>query len=138
MTLRHFSLPGGKTHGAPDGAIRVPGLVRWPGVLPANTVITEPTSLMDVFHMVSSVVGVPLQTDRVYDGHDILPLLKGETKVTPHEFMFHYCGDKLHAARYSPKTGMLTVYKIEPNHEKTCFSHMRTTKVQISLRIRAV
>ena len=27
---------------------------------------------------------------------------------------------------------------IEPCHEKTCFSHMRTTKVQISLRIRAV
>ena len=26
----------------------------------------------------------------------------------------------------------------EPRHEKTCFSHMRTTKVQISQRIRAV
>ena len=28
--------------------------------------------------------------------------------------------------------------KIEPRHEKTCFMHMRTAKVQISLRIRAV
>ena len=27
---------------------------------------------------------------------------------------------------------------IEPRHEKTCFCHMRTTKAQISLRIRAV
>ena len=27
---------------------------------------------------------------------------------------------------------------IEPRHEKTCLSHMRTTKVQISLGIRAV
>ena len=27
---------------------------------------------------------------------------------------------------------------IEPRHEKTCFRHMRTTKVQISLRILAV
>ena len=26
----------------------------------------------------------------------------------------------------------------EPRHEKTCFYHMRTTKAQISLRIRAV
>ena len=26
----------------------------------------------------------------------------------------------------------------EPRHEKTCFCHMRTTKAQISLRIRAV
>ena len=30
-----------------------------------------------------------------------------------------------------------TVNSLEPRHEKTCFSHMRTTKVQISLRIRA-
>ena len=28
--------------------------------------------------------------------------------------------------------------KNEPRHEKTCFCHMRTTKAQISLRIRAV
>ena len=27
---------------------------------------------------------------------------------------------------------------IEPRHEKTCFDYMRTTKVQISLRIRTV
>ena len=32
----------------------------------------------------------------------------------------------------------LTIIIIEPHHEKTCFWHMRTTKMQISLRIRAV
>ena len=26
----------------------------------------------------------------------------------------------------------------EPRHKKTCFTHMRTTKVQISLRIRKI
>ena len=29
-------------------------------------------------------------------------------------------------------------YENEPRQEKSCFSYMRTTKVQISLRIRAV
>ena len=29
-------------------------------------------------------------------------------------------------------------YTYEPRHEKTCLCHMRTTKVQISVRIRAV
>ena len=29
-------------------------------------------------------------------------------------------------------------YMYEPHHEKTCFCHMRTTKAQISLRIRAI
>ena len=33
-------------------------------------------------------------------------------------------------------TGTTLVY--EPRHEKTCLSHMRTIKAQISLRIRAV
>ena len=31
-----------------------------------------------------------------------------------------------------------SVYSHEPRHEKICFCHMRTTKAQISLRIRAV
>ena len=47
-----------------------------------------------------------------------------------------------------PKTGFLVTRLMylnwtrnnayEPRHEKTCFSHTRTTKVRISLRIRAV
>ena len=100
-----LSVIGGKTHGAPEGAIRVPGLVRWPDVLPGNKVINEPTSLMDVFQVIASVVGETLPKDRVYDGHNILPLLKGETDKTPHTFMFHYCGHNLHAVRYIPRTG---------------------------------
>ena len=37
-------------------------------------------------------------------------------------------------------TGGANLKKIplEPRHEKTCFSHRRTTKAQISLRIRTV
>ena len=35
--------------------------------------------------------------------------------------------------------GIITDYLlIEPRHEKTCFLHMRTTKTQVSLRIRTV
>ena len=105
LNLKVPIISGGKTHGAPEGAIRVPGLIRWPSVLPENRVINEPTSLMDIFHIIASVVGAALPTDRVYDGHNILPLLKGETTVTPHEFMFYYCGHHLHAIRYRPKTG---------------------------------
>ena len=67
--------------------------------------INEPTSLMDIFHVIAFVTGVPLPTDRVYDGYDILPLLKGDTKISPHKFMFHYCGNRIHAARYRPETG---------------------------------
>lgn len=99
-------IKGGKTHGAPDGGIRVPGIVKWPGVLTKGKVTDEPTSLMDIYHLVSNAAGVSLPSDRVIDGRDILPLLKGDRSVSPHKFMFHYCGDRLEAARYRPNAGM--------------------------------
>ncbi|XP_052805175.1 steryl-sulfatase-like [Mya arenaria] len=96
---------GGKAHGAPEGGIRVPGIFRWPAVLPAGRTVDAPVSLMDLFPLVAKAAGIALPDDRVIDGHDILPLLKGESDVTPHEFMFHYCGSILAAVRYIPKTG---------------------------------
>lgn len=109
------NLKGGKTHGAPDGGIRLPGIVKWPGVLPGNTVIDEPTHHMDMYHLISSAAGVNVPSDRQIDGRNILPLLKGETRVSPHEFMFHYCGNKLQAARYRPRDG-LTTWKLITHH----------------------
>ena len=39
-----------------------------------------------------------------------------------------------HIARHLDEQGLM----YEPRHEKTCFCHMQTTKVKISLRIHAV
>ncbi|KAL4235555.1 hypothetical protein ACF0H5_003951 [Mactra antiquata] len=101
-------LRGGKAHGAPDGGIRVPGMIKWPGVLPKGTETDEPTSLMDLYNLISSAVGQQIPDDRTVDGRDILPLLQGNTEISPHEFMFHYCGNKLQGARYRPRTGTNT------------------------------
>lgn len=83
----------------------MPGLFRWPGVIPAGRVLDQPVSMMDVFPTIARVAGVPLPADRRIDGVDILPLLQGHTEVAPHEFMFHYCGNTLHATRYIPNAG---------------------------------
>ena len=32
-----------------EGGIRVPGIFRWPGRLPAGRVVDQPTSLMDLY-----------------------------------------------------------------------------------------
>jgi arylsulfatase A-like enzyme len=47
-----------------EGGIRVPGILRWPGVLPAGRVIDEPTSLMDVFPTVVRLGGGLVPQDR--------------------------------------------------------------------------
>ena len=40
---------GGKAMGGWEGGIRVPGIFRWPGRLPAGRVVDQPTSLMDLY-----------------------------------------------------------------------------------------
>ncbi|XP_054183045.1 arylsulfatase D isoform X1 [Homo sapiens] len=96
-------LIGGKGMGGWEGGIRVPGIFHWPGVLPAGRVIGEPTSLMDVFPTVVQLVGGEVPQDRVIDGHSLVPLLQGAEARSAHEFLFHYCGQHLHAARWHQK-----------------------------------
>ncbi|XP_064133965.1 arylsulfatase D-like isoform X2 [Loxodonta africana] len=94
---------GGKGMGGWEGGIRVPAIFRWPGVLPAGRVIDEPTSLMDIFPTVVQLGGGQVPQDRVIDGHSLLPLLQGLVQHSAHEFLFHYCGKHLHAARWHQK-----------------------------------
>lgn len=106
-------LKGSKTHGAPDGGIRVPGIIRWPGVISPGRETDEPTSLMDIYPTVADIVRVDLPTDRPIDGRNIMPLIKEKTTLSPHEFMFHYCGEKVHAVRYRPRSGKTRRYLLE-------------------------
>uniref|UniRef100_A0A663M2S1 Arylsulfatase H-like n=1 Tax=Athene cunicularia TaxID=194338 RepID=A0A663M2S1_ATHCN len=94
---------GGKAMGGWEGGIRVPGIFRWPGVLPAGTVIDEPTSLMDIFPTVVHLAGGLLPQDRIIDGRDLMPLLQGTVDHSEHKFLFHYCGIHLHAVRWHQK-----------------------------------
>ncbi|XP_066478730.1 arylsulfatase D-like [Tiliqua scincoides] len=94
---------GGKGMGGWEGGIRVPGIFRWPGILPANTVVDEPTSLMDIYPTVAHLAGGTVPKDRIIDGKNLFPLLRQKVKHSEHEFMFHYCGSYLHAVRWHQK-----------------------------------
>ncbi|KAI4882906.1 hypothetical protein NFI96_019292, partial [Prochilodus magdalenae] len=102
---------GGKAMGGWEGGIRVPGIFRWPGRLPAGRVVDEPTSLMDIYPTVVKLAGGQLPQNRVLDGHDLMPLLVGKTERSEHEFMFHYCGIYLNAVRWHPP-GSDSVFKV--------------------------
>ncbi|XP_074848567.1 arylsulfatase D-like [Carettochelys insculpta] len=94
---------GGKGMGGWEGGIRVPGIFRWPGVLPADTIINEPTSLMDIYPTVVHLAGGTVPQDRAIDGQNLMPLLQGTVQHSEHEFLFHYCGSYLHAVRWHQK-----------------------------------
>ncbi|XP_053312706.1 arylsulfatase H-like [Spea bombifrons] len=102
---------GGKGMGGLEGGIRVPGIFRWPGVLPSNTTVDQPTSLMDIFTTVITLGGGRLPKDRVIDGKDLMPLMQGLTSKQHHDFMFHYCWEYLHAVRWH-EVNSNTVWKV--------------------------
>lgn len=118
---------GGKANNW-EGGIRVPGILRWPGVIQAGLEIDEPTSNMDVFPTVATLAGAPLPEDRIIDGRDLMPLLQGKTQHSDHEFLFHYCNFYLNAVRWRPRNSTSTwkafffTPKFSPEGANGCFS----------------
>lgn len=61
-----------------------------------------------MFTTIVNLIGGKAPTDRVLDGRDLLPLLQFKESKSPHEFIYHYCGPHLQAARYRPPKGTCT------------------------------
>ncbi|WP_044254932.1 sulfatase [Rhodopirellula sp. SWK7] len=61
-----------------EGGIRVPGLARWPGHIPAGTTSDVPVVGTDVFATILDIVDIPLPTDRTIDGVSMLPAFAGQ------------------------------------------------------------
>lgn len=59
-----------------EGGIRVPFLVRWPGVAAARTVVSEPVSALDLTATFAAAAGLAENADD--DGRDLRPLLEGD------------------------------------------------------------
>ena len=75
-------------HSPYEGGIRVPFLVRWPGMVPAGTVCEEPTICLDIMPTACAAAGIELPRDREYDGRNMLPALRGEAAEPLHEALF--------------------------------------------------
>ncbi len=82
-----------------EGGFRVPFLARWPGVIPPDAVISGMSVNFDLFTTCLSIAEVPVPKDRIIDGKDILPLLKGQTS-SPHDTIFYYDTRTVVAVRY--------------------------------------
>ncbi|KAF0288948.1 Steryl-sulfatase [Amphibalanus amphitrite] len=108
-------LRGGKLMGAMEGGIRVPTLLRYPPLVRPGTTIDAPVSLMDLFPTVLNVAGIDVKStpvgDRTLDGRDLTPLLTGRADRSPHEFLFHYCTDVVHAVRWMENAS--TTWKVQ-------------------------
>ena len=47
-----------------EGGIRVPTVMRWPGVIPAGSTVDVSTSQMDIMPTIAAATGVAVPNDR--------------------------------------------------------------------------
>lgn len=59
-----------------DDSLRVPLLIRWPGVVRPGTDIAEPVTNLDTFASVLGMLGLPLPAEAKHEGADFSPLLR--------------------------------------------------------------
>ena len=71
-----------------EGGIRVPCLLRYPGVLPAGKVSDQPAITMDLAATVLAACGVSPSADRKLDGVDLIPLLSGKSPSAMRAFFW--------------------------------------------------
>ncbi|MES2462305.1 MAG: sulfatase, partial [Armatimonadota bacterium] len=72
-----------------EGGVRVPLLIKWPGVVKPGSVTTTPVSGPDFYPTFLRAANAPLRPQQHLDGVDITPLLKGG-QISPRPLFWHY------------------------------------------------
>ena len=81
-----------------EGGMRVPFVARWPGRIQAGEVRDGIATAMDLYTTVIETAGGEVPSDRVVDGRNILPLLKGDGP-SPHNELFYHFHERVFAVR---------------------------------------
>ncbi|HEV7258890.1 MAG TPA: arylsulfatase [Bosea sp. (in: a-proteobacteria)] len=99
-----------------EGGMRIPMMVRWPGVVKPGTQVNDMITLMDWFPTLCAAAGLGdvkekmktgfqsgSKTFKVHlDGYNFLPFLKGDEKKGPRDAMFYFDqGGNLNAVRWN-------------------------------------
>lgn len=83
-----------------EGGMRVPA-VFWSPSWVRPEVIMETGSTLDLFATLSSLSGIPLPDDRIYDSYDLSPILKrGKEIASDRKTFFYYRGTRIYAVRH--------------------------------------
>ncbi len=72
----------GKKNSLLEGGHRVPFIAAWPGVIAPGATSGETVMSMDLLPTFANLASAKIPTDRIIDGADITPILKGESPQT--------------------------------------------------------
>ena len=71
-----------------EGGIRVPAIVRWPGVVPANRITQQMAITMDWTATIVASAKTDVSAGHSFDGIDLLPVIKGISRVVDRTFFW--------------------------------------------------
>lgn len=75
-----------------EGALRVPFMVQWKGVIPAGKVYDNPVSSLDIY--ATAAANAKAEAPKNIEGVDLVPYLTGKRSGKPHETLFWRQGGK--------------------------------------------
>ena len=104
----------GTYHTAMEGALRVPFMLRWPGMVKPGGVTNEIVHITDLYATLARVVGAALPADRVIDGVDQLDFFTGQQPKSNREGFVYYIKSEMRAAKWRDWK-MHMVLEREPN-----------------------
>jgi arylsulfatase A len=73
-----------------EGGIRVPLIIRWPGVVQTGLECDVPVTSVDFFPTLCEIAGLDLPSDRAIDGISLVPLLKQEGPLRREAIFWHF------------------------------------------------
>ena len=88
----------GSKGGTFEGGMREPAIFWWPGTI-APGVVRDMGDTLDLLPTLCALTGATLPRDRVLDGYDLGPVLRGEGR-SPRQDVYYYRGPKLYALRH--------------------------------------
>lgn len=95
-----------------EGGIRIPWIVRWPGVVQPGTTCDTPVISMDCFPTILEATGIEVESDIVLDGVSILPLLRQDGPLNRDALYFHYPNYAFHKRNRLASAIRLGDYKL--------------------------
>lgn len=88
-----------------EGGVRIPMLIRWPGVSKAG-VCDSPVMSMDLFRTILDAAGLPSESG--LDGYSLKPLLEDARATLPREDLFFHYPHYYHAPKTTPVSSVLS------------------------------
>lgn len=83
-----------------EGNLRTPCIVRWPGRIPGGRVSNDIMHVTDWFTTMLHAAGVQVPADRVIDGIDQLPWLRGEDASSARDGYVYWMGPEIYGVKW--------------------------------------